>query len=246
VEAQALARAAGSLNDEIKLEKESNSQRNPGDSGAGQPAPIDSSQVSEDQALATLQRADVAASELASLARNPAAVKSRKVVLALVQHARTPRHISIPLLRRMFTFDLMQVTLAPAVAADLKRVAEDQILVRLQSLAVGEKISLARRASGRVAAGLLQDADSRVITAALDNSRLTEISVAAALAKVDALQELFNIVSTHPKWSERREVQIALLGSDKTPINRARELAANFRREFLEEIVPAARQSELL
>jgi hypothetical protein len=234
------------LNDEIKLEKESTSQRNPVDSGAGQPAPVDSSQVSEDQALAALQRADVAASELACLARNPAAVKSRKVVLALVQHARTPRHVSIPLLRRMFTFDLMQVTLTPAVAADLKRVAEDQILVRLQSLSLGEKITLARRASGRVAAGLLQDADSRVITAALDNSRLTEISVAAALAKVDALQELFNIVSTHPKWSERREVQIALLRSEKTPIERARELAANFRREILEEIVPAARQSELL
>jgi hypothetical protein len=37
----------------------------------------------------------------------------------------------------------------------------------------------------------------------------------------------------------RREVQIALLRSQKTPPERAREFAKNFSSEFLEEIVPA-------
>lgn len=197
-----------------------------------------SPEESEDQILATIQRADVAASELATLARSTVAVRSRKAISALVIHPRTPRHTSIPLLRRMFTFDLMQVTLAPAVAADIKRTAEEQILVRLESLSAGEKISLARRASGRVAAALLQDSDPRVITAALDNSRLTETFLAAALAKTAAPKALFEIVSTNAKWSQRREVQIALLKSENTPLELAREFAKNFSEEWLREIAP--------
>jgi hypothetical protein len=198
-------------------------------------------QASEDQALATIQHADITASELGAIARDATAIKSRKVVLALAMHLRTPRHIAIPLLRRMFTFDLMQVTLTPRIAADLKRVAEDQILVRLDSLSAGEKISLARRASGRIAAALLNDSDARVIAAALDNTHLTEILVAATLAGDQAPQALFEIVSSHPKWSQRPEVQIALLRSDKTPLERARELANNFSELFLREMLPEER-----
>jgi len=34
-------------------------------------------------------------------------MKSRKVKLALVQHPNTPRHVSIPMLRHLLTFELM-------------------------------------------------------------------------------------------------------------------------------------------
>ena len=202
--------------------------------------------LTEDQALALLHRTDVTAEHLALLSRNPDASKSRKVVLALATHPHTPRHIAIPLLRRMFTLDLMQVTLTPAVAADLKRVAEDQILIRQESLSAGEKISLARRASGRIAAKLLQEPDARVISAALDNARLTEVLLAAALAKPDASTALFEIVSDHPKWRQHREVQIALLRSEKTPQERAREIAKNFSEQFLRDTLPGKTVSELL
>lgn len=45
--------------------------------------------------------------------------------------------------------------------------------------------------------------------AALDNSRLTEALLGAALAKPNAPPPLFDIVSTHTKWSERPDLQIA-------------------------------------
>lgn len=136
----------------------------------------------------------------------------------------------------------MQVTLTPAVPADIKRVAEDQIMNRLESLSTGERMSLARRASGRVAAALLHDADSRVLTAALDNSRLVENSVVKALMKHGAPEFLFVSVSEHQKWSHRREIHIALLQSEKTPWERAKKLAESFSREFLCEILPEARK----
>lgn len=204
------------------------------------------SEIDEDQALAFLKRSDITAAEIALLARNPSAMKSRKVLLGLALHNRTPRHITMPLLRQLFTFDLMQVALSPAVAADVKRAAEEQILNRLESLSLGEKISLARRASGRVAAALLLDAQGRVISTALDNSRLVEALVVTALMKHNAPESLFALASEHPKWSLRKEVQIALLRSEKTPLERALELAGNFSTEFLREIVPESRQEALL
>jgi len=201
--------------------------------------------MSEDQALAALRHSDLTASELAALARTPSTLKRRKVVLALATHPRTPRHSSIPLLRRMFTFDLMQVALTPAVPADLKRLAEQQILIRLGALSAGEKISLARRASGRVAAELLQDSDSRIVRAALDNSRLTEPLLEAALANDKAPQALFDIVSAHATWSERRDLQIALLRSEKTPLDKVGRFANNFSADFLREILPESTRSAL-
>jgi hypothetical protein len=202
--------------------------------------------LNEDQALAILRQKDVTAETLASLARSPDAIKIRKLVLALITHPRIPRHIAVPLLRRMFTFDLMQVALTPAVAADIKRAAEEQIVLRLESLSAGEKISLAKRGSGHVAASLLQETDSRVITTALDNSRLTEVLVVQELGKARASEGLFRSVSGHYKWSRRREVQIALLRSEKTPLETACELAKDLPEGLLRQIIPAERLDALL
>ncbi len=200
----------------------------------------------EDQAVAFLQRRDLTADMLASLARNPEAMKSRKVLLALIAHPRTPRHISVPLLRRVFVFDLMQVTLTPTITADIKRSAEEQLLVRLETLSAGEKTTLAKRASGRVAAALLQDEDCRVVAPALDNSQLTESLLIQALMKTRAPAILFELASEHRNWCLRPDVQLALLRSEKTPFARAQEFASRFSKELLESVLPENRKALLL
>jgi hypothetical protein len=199
----------------------------------------------EDQAFAFLQRRDLTADMLASLGRNPDAMKSRKVLLALIAHPRTPRHVSVPLLRRVFVFDLMQVTLTPVIAADIKRAAEDQLLVRLETLSAGEKTTLAKRASGRVAAALLQDEDGRVVAPALDNAQMTESFVVQALMKPRAPAILFELVSEHRNWCLRPEVQLALLRSEKTPLARAQEFASGFQKEAIESVLPESRKALL-
>lgn len=199
----------------------------------------------EDQTLAFLQRRDLSAEMLASLARNPEAIKSRKVLLALIAHPRTPRHVSIPLLRRVFVFDLMQVTLTPAIAADIKRAAEDQLMGRLETLSAGEKTTLAKRASGRVAAALLQDEDARVVAPALDNGQLTEAFVVQALMKPRAPSPLFELASEHRNWCLRPEVQLALLRSEHTPLTRAHEFVTRFSKEVLESVLPESRRTLL-
>jgi len=205
-----------------------------------------SSELTEDQALALLKRSDLTAETLTLLGRNAIAMKSRKVALAIATHPRTPRHVSVPTLRRLYTFDLMLVTRMPAVPADIKRAAEQQILNRLESLSTGERISLARRASGGVAAALLSDPDIRVMTTAFDNSHLPEAAVVTALMRNDAPDSLFAIASEHGKWSQRREVQIALLRNENTPLAPAIQLARNFSADFLRETLPGSRQATIL
>src|SRR5271165_808980 len=63
--------------------------------------------LTEDLALGLLKRADLPAEVLEQLAKNASALKSRKVKIAIAGHARTPRHVSVPLARQLYTFDLM-------------------------------------------------------------------------------------------------------------------------------------------
>lgn len=199
--------------------------------------------LTEDAALALVRSADVTSEALAQLAKNPIVSKSRKVLVALASHPRTPRHLSIPMLRGMFTFDLMNLALTPVVAPDVKRAGEEQLIMRLESLPIGQKITLARRASGRVAAALLQTSDQRIISAALDNKQLSEGLVVQALMKPGAPEPLYVLVSDHSTWQNRREVQTALLRSEKTPLERAQALANNFSPDFLKDILPESRRN---
>jgi hypothetical protein len=75
--------------------------------------------LTEDLALALLNRRDLPPDALQELYRNAAVAKLPKVRLALVAHPRTPRHVSVPLMRGLHTFELMQIALQPAVSASV-------------------------------------------------------------------------------------------------------------------------------
>ncbi len=204
----------------------------------------------EDLALALLQRRDLPVEVLERLSKS-SVLTGRKVKLAIVEHPRTPRYASMSLLRQLFTFDLMQVALTPRVAGDIKVAAEEVLLKRLESISSGARLSLARRASGRVAATLLLDPEPRVMRAALENPRLTEALVRQALMRTESGPALMRAVCRHPKWSLRSEIRLALLRSEKTPTNCAMEIARTLSSAQLEEALrhsrlPAVAQSSIL
>jgi hypothetical protein len=195
--------------------------------------------LTEDLALTLLKRADLWPELLEQLSKK-SVIKDRKVKLALVSHCRTPRYISVGLVRQMFTFDLMQVALTPSVPADVKKAAEEALLNRLETLTMGEKLSLARRASGRVAAALLTDPEIRMCHAALDNSRLTEGHIIKALTAAKTRVGFVRAVCGHAKWSLRRDIRIALLRNEKLPLSYALEYARGFPAPVLREILQSS------
>jgi hypothetical protein len=185
------------------------------------------SPITEEKSLNLLKSIDLPADAIESFCRDQRALltKSRKLRRAVVEHPHTPRHLSLPMLRQLFTFDLMQVALAPAVASDLRIAAEEQLIHRLEAISVGEKTTLAKRASGRVAGALLLDSDGRVMRTALENGRVTEGVLVKALTATSCAVTLIEAVCLHPKWQLRREVRIALLLNANTPAAHAVRIA---------------------
>jgi hypothetical protein len=200
--------------------------------------------LTEDLALTLLKRGDLPAEVFDQLSKNSGVRKSRKVKLALVEHPKTPRHVSMPMVRHQFTFDLMKVALTPVVPADIKIAAEEELIHRLEKISSGEKLSLARRASGRIAGALLLDPEQRVFHAALENSRLTEAYVIKALMRREAPAVFVEAVCHHAKWSSRREIRVALLRNEKTPLASALEFARSLPAGPVREILHSSRLPE--
>ena len=197
--------------------------------------------LNEDLALTFLKRTDLPGEVLERLSKNATSVKSRKVKLALVEHPKTPRHISLPMVKHLFTFDLMRIALTPAVPADVKTAADEALCNRAETIPSGQRLTLAHRASGRVTAELLSDSEPRVIHAALENPRLTEAYVLKAVMRSDASPVLVHAVCQHSKWSLRREIRIALLRNQHTSMARAIEFAASLPLPILRNVLHGSR-----
>ncbi len=223
--------------------------------------------LTEDLALALLKRADLHSEVIERLAKNTNALQSRKVKIALVSHPHTPRHVSVPLARQFYTFDLMKVALSPWVPADVKVAADEVLISRLKMVTIGERLTLARRASGRVAAALLLDGSTGgggagaspsqpggatnvaetvargtgVMRTALENPRLTEALVINSVLRPAAGPALVHAVAQHEKWSRRREVRAALLRTPHLSLARALEFSREIPPPLLRELLLSSR-----
>ncbi len=216
--------------------------------------------LTEDLALALLKRPDLPPEVLEQLAKNTNALKSRKVKIALVSHPNTPRHVSVPLARQFYTFDLMRISLSPRVPADVKVAADDVLISRLKTVTIGERLTLARRASGRAAAALLLDVETldgkiidnklidaktvaretRVMRIALENPRLTEALVINSVLRPAASTALVHAVAQHEKWSCRREIRAALLRTGHLSLARALEFSREIPTPLLQELLASS------
>ena len=196
--------------------------------------------LNEELALALLERRDLPPEALEALSKNAPALKSRRVLVGMIGHPKSPRHVSLPAIRHLYTFELMQLALSPAVLADIKKAAEETLISRLEKISLGERITLARRASGRVSAALLLDSEPRVIEAAVSNPFLTEVLVVKALMSEKAAAALVDLLCRDSKWSLRREVRIALLRNPCAPANEAalfaRSLPMGVLHDLLQEL----------
>lgn len=205
---------------------------------------VPASTATEDLTLAQLKAPDLNSDRIEQISGNAGVMKSRKVRMALARHQRTPRRIALRIIRELYTFELMQFALTPVAAADLKRLADELLLSRLTSISLGERISLARRSSSLVAGALLLDKEARVWQPALENPRLTEITIVRALQRTNATSALVEAVTHHPKWCGRSEVQVALLRNAHTPLAKAIEFSRRIPAQQLRDILRASRLPE--
>ncbi len=183
--------------------------------------------LGERDLLRLLERKDLPGDALKEIARHKEAAKSYAIKLALTRHPRTPRLVSLPILKFLYLFDLVRVSQTPGAPADVKRLAEETILKKVESIPRGEKITLARRGSGHVAAGLLVTSDRELIGAALNNPFLSEAHLLRVLALDNLPPVVVESITHHDKWSSRYHLRLALVRNPLTPLQRVLEFLPN-------------------
>jgi hypothetical protein len=174
--------------------------------------------LEEPHVVLLLERLDLPGSVLAAVAGEGKWSSSEGVRLRLARHPRTPKRFALAAVRQLFLFDLVRLSLLPSSPTDIRRVAEEVILTRVPHLAVGEKLTLARRGPSRVTGAILAEGHPQAIKLALGNAFLTESQVLKVLAKPGVPERVIAAIAHHPKWSCQCNVRIALVRNPHTPL----------------------------
>jgi hypothetical protein len=179
---------------------------------------LDNPLLDETQLCILLERKNLPGEILEEVARRKPLLKSYRVKKALAFHPRTPRLVTLRLLRDLYLMDLVQLTLLPGIPTELKRNAEDQLVSRLPQLPLGQKITLARRGPARLAGALLAEGHAQIVAIVLDNAYLTEAQVLKVLSREKLPPVVVRAIGQHRKWSITYNVRLALVRHPLSPL----------------------------
>jgi hypothetical protein len=179
---------------------------------------LDNPLFEETQLCVLLERKNLPGEILEEVARRKPLLKSYRVKKALAFHPRTPRLVTLRLLRDLYLMDLVQITLLPGIPTELKRNAEDQLTSRLPQLPLGQKITLARRGPARLAGALLAEGHAQIVGIVLDNAYLTEAQVLKVLSREKLPPVVVQSIAHHRKWSISYNVRLALVRHPLSPL----------------------------
>ena len=197
---------------------------------------LENPNVEEPHVTRLLERLDLSAEVLSAVAEEGKWTSSEGVRLRLARHPRTPRRIALSLVRQLYLFDLVRLSLLPSAPADIRRVAEEIILSRIPHLPVGEKLTLARRGPARVAGALLAEGHPQALKLVLANVFLTESQVLKVLAKPGVPERVVAAIAQHAKWSEQYNVRAALVRNPHTPVPAALVFLPNLTLRDLKDV----------
>jgi hypothetical protein len=191
-----------------------------------------------------LERKDLPGTLLGEIAKQKNWRTNYRVRRALAGHPHTPRLAAMRLLRELHLMDLVRISLQTASPVELRHLAEDRVLAQLPQLPLGQRIMLARRASARVAGGLIAQGPENVARIALDNSFLTESQLLRSLAKEALLARTVEAIAKHEKWSKLMNVRIALLRHPYAPVERVLSFLPDLPLRDLEDLLKQSRLPE--
>jgi hypothetical protein len=196
--------------------------------------------LDEKNLLLLLERKDLPGKLLDRISKQKAWMESYAVRLRLARHPQTPRIVSLRLVKHLYLFDLVNLSLLPQVPAELKRIAEEMIIARLPQLPLGQKLTLARRGSGRIAAALLAEGIAQIVPLALDSAFLTESHVLKTLAREGLPPGVVAALAVHSKWSYFYNVRMALVRHPLTPLARVLAFIPDLTMRDLSELLHAS------
>jgi hypothetical protein len=198
---------------------------------------LENPRLEEPHVSQMLERLDLSAIVLTAVASEGKWTSSEGIRLRLARHPHTPRRISFALLRQLYLFDLVRLSLLPSAPAEIRRLADEIIITRVPHVPVGQKLTLARRGSARVAGALLAEGHPQAMKLALANPFLTESQVLKVLAKAALPERVVAAIAGDPKWSSQPNVRVALARNAHTPAHVVRAILPNLTLRDLKDIL---------
>jgi hypothetical protein len=113
---------------------------------------------------------------------------------------------------------LLSLSQSPRTPPVIRRQAERKLLGLLASMALGEKVALARRAHRAIFRVLIGTGDGQILSALLNNPRLVENDILVILNTSEPPPEFFNELAGHRKWGPYIRVKRALVECPNTPL----------------------------
>jgi hypothetical protein len=176
---------------------------------------------------------------ISRIGRNRAWLKPYEVKAAVVLHPRTPRALAMNLVPFLWWRDLARVADQASLSPPLRRAAERLLSIRIQELALGERVALARVATRGVIGVLRRANDPLVIRALLQNPRLVEEDALAIAAGTAASPGVLRALAEDPRLSLRPALQKALVQNPATPPAAALHLLQRLSTQSLRELAHA-------
>jgi hypothetical protein len=198
---------------------------------------LDNPSLDEETLGLLLQRKDLPAEFLQEVLLRRQFLKNYRVKKSLAFHPHTPRTEGFRLLRELYLMDLVQFAISPGVQPDMKIKAEEQVIAKLPHLPLGQKITLARRAPGRIAGALLAEGHPPVVKAALGNPNLSEAQVLRVLSRDRLPAIVVQSLAQGAKWSHVYNVRIALIRQPSTTLTKVLSFLPELTISDLRELV---------
>jgi hypothetical protein len=131
---------------------------------------------------------------------------------------------------------LLALAQNPRTPPVVRRHSEKKLTAVLESMALGEKVALARRVHRPLLRNLLPRGDPHVLEALLDNQRITEDDVLLMINTAPAPPEFYGQVARHPRWGQYYGIRRALAVCPRAPVTVALAALVQLRSKDIRDI----------
>lgn len=195
-------------------------------------------------AVSVVLRNPYVTAEVMDVLARPRLLSFYEVRRDLAMHPRAPEILAHGLVQGLYWRDLVALGLDTRLHPRLRRTADQLLGVRLPQLSVGEKMSVARRASHGLLSHLRHDPSPRVIEAMLDNPRLTEDILAPVAHSAATPGPVLALIAADRRWGARYGLQVAICRNPAAPLATALRLLPLLRKTEQKAVASDPRLNE--
>jgi len=200
---------------------------------------INNRNLTEDLAAVIAGRRNIDSRILETLSHHIRWKDSYKVKLALCKNPKTPQKITSSLLKFLRIFDLADLTRNNALPVNVRARIEGEISEKLPAMALGIKITLAKRASSNVLMRLIEEGLKEAAAVCLDSPYMTEGDIYKIISLEKTSPQVIRMIAEHPKWSARYSVRWALIINKHAPLVAVVKFLKDIKTADLQELYAA-------